>query len=1061
MNKKLFTPFLFVALFFVFLAGIVFFYSHEFRKPPLAKDGVLDLRNWNFEKDGPINLNGEWNFFWSQLLTPQESLVQKRTGTIKVPGIWSQQTVEMKRFPATGYATYQLLVKLPPTSDPLGLKVNDIYSSFDLFTNNQLLLSVGKTGVSKEESQEKQSPQITAIRETDGDLLLTMRVSNYTHLDCGIYRPLKLGHHAELKREETIAVGMDLFAFGGLLVMGLHYCGIYFRQRREKEKDPEYLVFSLLCFTFSIRALFAGSKFILRIYPDFPLEIEQTVNHITHYMLPPMFVFFFDAIFPNKKEKLFTTAVLIYFSTLSAIVLFTCRMFFPHTLFWGNLGTLLVCVWMLQRLCRVIWENRGKNNEAATLIFGAFILVPTVVNDILFGHGLIATRFYGALGMLFFLIAMSSILSKRFSGAFIMIRNQNLELHRLNRVKDSFLANTSHELRTPLHAITGISESLMESCKRNEDRELVMKNLSMIHSSARYLTNLVNDILDTTMLKYRKLKINPAPLNFYPIVQGMVDFYQPLVQKRKIELINKVPVDVSSVFADEFRFRQILQNLLGNAIKFTHEGEVTIESRQRGTVLEIIVRDTGIGIEKENFQKIFRSFEQIEPERNSKDQGTGLGLFITKKLVSLHGGDIAVESEPGKGATFTFTLPICDEPAQDDPASLGNTTIETMEKTVEKDEYATEELQRPLNILVVDDDPINLHVVCEFLSSGNYSVTSCSSGNEALKALERKKPDMVLLDVMMPDVDGFEVCQRIRTQYSSYDLPVLFLTACNGAKELIRGFDVGGNDYLTKPFSKRELLARITPLLERVQEKSRLNALREFSNQIGCIKDEDTLFLSAFRMICREPYVFKGVLYKDGIAVENFRNDDDFVEPQPGPEEKTGEVVHTIKGGEHFLFVKVNEVKSYTLVFRCQYAPKAVDRAYVKNMIDQLKIIRGNLQRMTMDPKLLTVLNKIASNMDQTLFIQAADNYCVVYKTRQKTEIIRMPLKRIKLYFDNAYLLRVHRSYLINPTKIKGLQKADKYRYELELIGGKEPIPVGQKYLPNLQHLFPKLLNEI
>lgn len=1064
MKKKYLILSILVALLLFVLLRAVF--DHYYRHPehPVAKDGVMDLSNWDFEQNGSVRLNGEWSFFKNRLLNPEESIHQKRSGTIEVPKSWSDQNPGSVELPRVGHATYQLLVKLPKNPGTLGIKAEEISSSFKMFGNSQHLLSVGKPHELRKESREGRITDVVYVWETKGTLLLTIMVSNHTYKNSGIWRPVKLGLYRDLKKADTIAVGIDLFSIGGLLVMGFHCFGIYIYRRKEKGVGTEYLIFSAICFVFSIRAFFSGSEFFLRLFPSFPLEIDIKICFLTYYLLPPLFVLFFDQIFPEKRRKVLTNSSLIYFSILSAIVLVTNRKIFPWTVDLANLGTLMISFLLFLRVYRVIREDRENSQEAVSLVFGMAILIPTIINDILFSEGIIYTGYYGAAGMLCFLITMSFILSRRFSKAFVMIQSQNRELQRLNQVKDHFLANTSHELRTPLHAITGVSESLIDSCRCHENHESTIKNLSMIHSNAQYLTNLVNDILDTTVLKYQKLKMSPVSLNLYPIVRGMIDFYFPLVRKRKIRLVNHIPVDAPAVLADEFRLRQIFQNFLGNAIKFTTEGSVEIGVEQRDNFLEIAIRDTGQGIRQEEFETIFQPFEQGSENGEEKERGAGLGLYITKELVQLHGGTIRVSSNPGQGSTFTFTLPLSNKPAQNGPLFFSNTLFDCEEDSVDLGRRELEEQGKTWSVLVVDDDPINLQVVCEFLSEDCYNPIPCRSGKEALERVERHKPDLVLLDVMVPDIDGFEVCRSIRNCYSSRDLPIVFLTACNDAIQLIQGFDVGGNDYLTKPFSRAELIARITPLLECNIEKRRLSSLRKLSSRIGTDKRPEMLIRFAFQLLCEECYVLKATLYKEDSPIDLFHEGVplSYLSDSERCYDDEEELIPFMRGEEHFLLIKSEVLTGYSLIFQCKQALNNEEKEFAESVIEQLKVIRNNEKSIgAIDPKLLARLHKVASKIEQVLYIQAADNYCVIHNKAKKTEIIRMPLKKMKQHFDDSYLIQIHRSYLVNPSKIKGVKKVDKTRYLLELNGTRETIPVGKKYLANIHHIFPDNVAEV
>ncbi len=407
----------------------------------------------------------------------------------------------------------------------------------------------------------------------------------------------------------------------------------------------------------------------------------------------------------------------------------------------------------------------------------------------------------------------------------------NEQLQQMNTLKDEFLANTSHELRTPLNGIIGIAESLLDGVAGALTKP-GRKNLSLIVSSGRRLASLVNDILDFSRLKGRDLKIQRQPVNIRVIADIVLTLNQPLLAGKALELRNDIPEDIPAVEGDENRLQQILYNLIGNGIKFTESGSVTVsahvlpplsptrveakESSCKGRV-SISVTDTGIGIPKEKQETIFQSFEQVDASTAREYGGTGLGLAIAKQLVELHGGDIQVHSDVGKGSTLTFTLPISERTPEirtDIQDGLSRVT-----STRESESFVTEE-EGPLveisqnnsefNILVVDDDPINQQVLSNHLTVANYRVTQAFSGQDALQQLgSGENFDLVLLDIMMPKMSGYEVAQKIREKHLPSELPIIMLTAKNQVTDLVEGFVHGANDYLTKPLSKAELLARI------------------------------------------------------------------------------------------------------------------------------------------------------------------------------------------------------------------------------------------------------------
>ncbi|MDY7031911.1 MAG: ATP-binding protein, partial [Thermodesulfobacteriota bacterium] len=422
--------------------------------------------------------------------------------------------------------------------------------------------------------------------------------------------------------------------------------------------------------------------------------------------------------------------------------------------------------------------------------------------------------------------------------SFDNLEDKNEELERLDKLKDEFLANTSHELRTPLNGMIGISESVIDGAT-GEITSLQQKNLAMIAGSGHRLLELVNDILDFAKLKNQGLELQQKPVGIHSLVDVVLAFSQSLIGGKELKLINSVPDNLPLAYADEHRLEQILFNLIGNSIKFTETGEVEVFAKEDKDQLIITISDTGIGIPPEKHEKIFESFEQADGSTAREYGGTGLGLAVTKQLLELHGGTIWVDSEVGKGSTFSFTLPITatshqqqKSKNQSDNKNTRESNLPTIKSQEARKSTQTDKIEvnniNPISIntaeeseeniydngkyhiLIVDDEPVNLQVLNNHLSLHKYRVTQALSGKEALKKVEDgEKFDLVLLDIMMPKLSGYKVCAELREKYPAHQLPVVMLTAKNQVTDIVTGFKFGANDYLTKPFQKEELLTRI------------------------------------------------------------------------------------------------------------------------------------------------------------------------------------------------------------------------------------------------------------
>ncbi len=395
-------------------------------------------------------------------------------------------------------------------------------------------------------------------------------------------------------------------------------------------------------------------------------------------------------------------------------------------------------------------------------------------------------------------------MATQLKASFETLEAKNAELQRLDQIKDEFLANTSHELRTPLNGIIGIAESLIDGAT-GQLGDQTQANLAMIVGSGKRLSALVNDILDFSKLKHQTLELQLKPIALREIVEIVLTLSQPLVTK--VQLINDVAEDLPLAHADENRLQQILHNLVGNAIKFTDSGCIEISAKVVNHQLEMCISDTGIGIAGDKLDRIFESFEQAEGSTAREYGGTGLGLAVTKQLVELHGGCIRVESQLGVGSQFFFTMSISEEKASPQLSTPQLSKIDALATGMLTVAPVT---TAQFTILIVDDEPVNLQVLNNFLSLQNYHIIQASNGSEALSIIEKGlKPDAILLDVMMPHMTGYEVTQKIREKWQADEVPILLLTAKNQLADLVTGLELGANDYLTKPFSKDELLARL------------------------------------------------------------------------------------------------------------------------------------------------------------------------------------------------------------------------------------------------------------
>jgi len=379
----------------------------------------------------------------------------------------------------------------------------------------------------------------------------------------------------------------------------------------------------------------------------------------------------------------------------------------------------------------------------------------------------------------------------------IMLQRQSEKIEEANRLKSQFLANMSHELRTPMNAIIGFTNLVI---RRTEGiiPERQRQNLEKVRISADNLLALINSILDLSKIEAGKVDVNVESFDLGTLVESCFSTVEPL-KGEKVRLTQQIAADVPQLWTDQAKLKQIIINLLSNALKFTEEGEIAISAERENGHLKLAVSDTGIGIEKSALPYIFDEFRQADGSSTRRYGGTGLGLAITKKLVDLLGGRISVESEIAKGSTFTITMPIMSDRVLEDK--------EKAKDEILKGEAALDRSKKV--ILAIDDEPNVILLLKEDLVEEGYQIVGAFSGEEGIKKAKEIKPFAITLDIIMPGKDGWETLNELKADPDTKDIPVIIVSILEN-RDL--GYSLGVDDYLVKPIKKEALLATLNRL---------------------------------------------------------------------------------------------------------------------------------------------------------------------------------------------------------------------------------------------------------
>ena len=410
--------------------------------------------------------------------------------------------------------------------------------------------------------------------------------------------------------------------------------------------------------------------------------------------------------------------------------------------------------------------------------------------------------------------------SRELAAANAELRDANVQLGKLDQAKSAFFSNISHEFRTPLTLMLGPLEDALADTA-NPLPAAQRERLQLANGNALRLLKLVNSLLDFSRLEAGRLQPHFAPLNISRFTAELAGMFQSAAQKAGVQLNIDCPPVSAPVWVDRDMWEKIVPNLISNALKFTLHGAIDVRIREQDDHVVLEVADTGIGIPADEQAKIFDRFHQVSHGSARTQEGTGIGLSLVRDLTELHGGTVSVESELQHGSVFRIGIPtgyahlpthaVALQPV--DPRVGRNAAAHVAEAVrwgdrqgIEHSTTATGDVQG--QVLVVDDNA-DLRQYLSNLLQPMYEVTTATDGMSALEALQTRPPDLVISDVMMPKLDGFGLVQKLRSNPDTASIPVILLSARAGEDSAIDGLDAGADDYLAKPFSARELLARI------------------------------------------------------------------------------------------------------------------------------------------------------------------------------------------------------------------------------------------------------------
>ncbi|WP_338652266.1 ATP-binding protein [Lysinibacillus sp. Y5S-8] len=791
-----------------------------------AIQGTVNLRNIDTSHNFIIKLQKEWEFYPNILLASEntQSVEQHKVYTNQ-PESWDQY---FQHNDGVHYGSYRLKILREHTAPQMyGITIPEGLAPYELYIDGQFIGGLGNLTADYTQTAPIGRPvtHYFMLNNNESEIIIQGAQTN-PYVQGGFQKEIIFGDLHSMEQSKTFSITTQMavclvFIFYLLFTILIWIIGI---------RDKSLLYFAFIIISTCVTVLVSSNKILFSYIPINWIWANKLFyfSYINNMMF---FVLFLRELMKEyAKPKILTIVPLLCATYLLFIVVTPIEYIFKAKMIFTILFIVSPIIITIFTLSIVIKGQKG-------VIFLLLTGTAVVTNSLFFSIRQNATLPYShyPFDLLIGITALSAFWFTRYFQSTLQTEKLSVKLQKEISTKDDFLANTSHELRNPLHGMMSIAQTLLAKQETKEDQS----DLKLLVRIGNHMTHMLDDLLDLVKLKEKTLRLQPKPLNAYNLASGVSNMFRFMLKGKPIELIIRIPTNSPFVLADETRLIQIFANLIHNAIKFTEQGSITIDAEVIGKKLYISVTDTGIGIEKDMQERIFDPYEQVDSTMTSVSGGLGLGLSICQELISLHGGTISLTSTLGKGSSFTFSLPIAktqtveysDSNTEMDTTSLKFTSLlNDLSQMKESFAASTEEttlVTSQARILVVDDDAVNLQVLVNAFSTEPFEIETALSGNEALRKLQESSFDLVISDIMMPHMSGYELAKYIREKFSISELPILFLTARQQSEDIRLAFLSGANDYIRKPMEYMELKSRVQALIQMKQsseERLRIEA---------------------------------------------------------------------------------------------------------------------------------------------------------------------------------------------------------------------------------------------
>lgn len=779
---------------------------------PRAEAGMLDLTRWEGSK-GVLALRGEWSFYPGVLLDPgQMRPDEAHTKYVNVPGKWDQ-AVGDDNPTAFGVGTYRLLIRLPEKdqrTEEYGLRVQRIRTAHKLFVDGSLLGEQGEPGTDRARTSPGIVPYTASFAPVGDQVELLIQVANF-HYDRlgGIFEDIQFGDKAAIERQYKLVFAGNSLMMGFYIVSGIYFLLLFLYRRRSRE----LLYFSFVLWCSLLFWATHGERLVLLLFPSLSYEWQTRLQMLSSLGLYASMLQFVRTMFPGYDKPLLArlalamSAAIALFTVVTDVALFS--KYEPHSIAFVT-AEFLYALYILFRAIR------GSALGPTYIYIGALcILSESLMQGIVY-LGIMPITNPLPIERVAFIVVMAMLIARRFFTNMDQVEVLSKQLQVKDRLKDDFLANTSQEIRTPLQGMINLAKLMLEENAMNDPMQT--ERLQLMVATGRRLSQQLNDMLDLTKLNEGDIELRLHAVDLRMTVNGAIEVMRYMTGGREIRFDNQTNSGLPYAKADDQRVMQVLFNLLHHAVKSGAEGAVTVKAELTETEdalsVTVLAARSGPGFGEE-----VCSEDTLDAD---------VGLAVSRKLAVMHGGRFWAIRQAQHDLRLGFTLPLASPEdsvvqhayATQTQIAAGRQQAAVSDRTRKAAKHADSSSAGAgaRRVLIVENDPVTLQIMQHILVQEGLEVTVAADGLEGLKLWESETEwDMVVLNVILPRLTGYDLCRKIRERHTFYDLPVLFLTSRNQPADLLVGYNAGANDYVIQPINDSEFRARTRTLLRMKQ----------------------------------------------------------------------------------------------------------------------------------------------------------------------------------------------------------------------------------------------------